>query len=90
LPFIADRQPFWLGWRFRFCQGDNQSLVQTFVSFRAFLCGRDLGLFGDVGVQKKTKVDLLSLQGEPCFEVNDFMSNLFSNKSVKSKRSTRL
>jgi hypothetical protein len=49
-----------LGWRFRFCQGDNQSLVQTFVSFGAFLCGRDLGLFGDVGVQKKTKGPLLS------------------------------
>ena len=34
--------------------------MQTFVSFGAFLCGRDLGLFGDVGVQKKTKGVLLS------------------------------
>ena len=34
--------------------------MQTFVSFGAFLCGRDLGLFGDVGVQKKTKGGLSS------------------------------
>jgi hypothetical protein len=58
--YRLSRQPAKTGWRFRFCQGDNQSLVQTFVSFGAFLCGRDLGLFGDVGVQKKTKGVLLS------------------------------
>jgi hypothetical protein len=54
--YRLSRQPFWLGWRFCFCQGDNHSLVQTFVSFGAFLCGRDLGLFRDVeGFKRRQK-----------------------------------
>jgi hypothetical protein len=42
-------------------QGDSFSLTQIFVSLLGVLRWRDLGLFGDVGVQKKTKGDLLSL-----------------------------
>jgi hypothetical protein len=30
-------------------------LAQNFVSFGAFLCGRDLGLFGDVWGSKEDK-----------------------------------
>jgi hypothetical protein len=42
----------------------GQSFAQTFVSFGAFLCGRDLGLLGMFRVQKKTKGEIISLSSQ--------------------------
>jgi hypothetical protein len=42
----------------------GQSFAQTFVSFGAFSCGRDLGLLGMFRVQKKTKGGIISLSSQ--------------------------
>jgi hypothetical protein len=59
--YRLSRQPFWLGWRFCFCQGDNHTLCKLLSLLGRFYAGVILGFLGDVGVQKKTKGFLSSL-----------------------------